>query len=176
MTAQLISAILATQSTTPQVIQRKAVPCISIKSTVKIEEVAAIIPKLMPRLQSWLKEQKVDKSGPVFIRYTLVNMPSRLDVEVGVVTPKQVKSHGEIISSNIPAGKYISYDFYGHYSGLVGANGTVQEFAKSHSLKFKMKKSKLGQEFVGRYEIYETDPETTPDPAKWLTRVVYMID
>lgn len=176
MIAQFLSAILATQTTSPQVVQRKAVPCISIKSTVKIEELGTSIPKAMPRLQALLKEHKIEKSGPVFIRYTFVDMPNRLDVEVGVITPQKVKGKGEIISGTIPAGKYISYDFYGQYSGLIGANGTVQEFAKSHSLKFKMKQTKVGQEFVGRYEIYETDPEAIQDPAKWLTRVVYRIE
>ena len=176
MTTQLLAALIVTQATGPQVVQRKVVPCISVKATVNIEEIGAIISKLMPKLQSCLKEQKVEKSGPVFIRYTLVNMPSRLDIEVGIITPKKLKGQADVISGSIPAGKYISYDFYGHYSGLVGANGTVQNFAKEHALKFKMRRTKAGDEFVGRYEIYETDPDTTPDPAKWLTRLVYRVE
>lgn len=174
--ASFIATFAATQTTSPQVTLRKAIPCISIKSTVRMEEVASVIQKSMPRLQEMLKEQRVVKSGPVFIRYNLVDMPNRLDVEVGVITPKKVKGKGEIFAGTIPAGKYITYDFYGHYSGLVGANGIVQNFAKEHALKFKMKRTKAGDEFVGRYEIYETDPETTPDPAKWLTRVVYRVE
>lgn len=175
MTLLLANLLLCPSFETPKVITRKEVPYVSLRATVKGEDLPGLVQKVVPQLGAWLAEHKITPKGPLFIRYTYVDMPKRLDVEVGLITTAKVKGSGQVISGVIPAGKYVSYTHFGDYSGLVSANGIVQDYARSNKLNFKMRSGKLGEEFVGRFELYETDPATEPDKSKWRTDVQYLL-
>lgn len=175
MTYLFASLILQPSSEVPKVVQRKEVPYVSMRATVEGKDFGNVVPKLMPKLGAWMAEHKIEPKGPLLIRYNYVDMPKRLDVEVGLITHSKVKASGDVISGVIPAGRYGSYTHFGDYSELVAANGKVQDFAHQNHLGFKMRKGDHGEEFVGRFELYETDPDKEPDKSKWETQVLYLV-
>ncbi len=75
----------------------------------------------------------------------------------------------------LPAGRYVTLTHYGNYSGLVAPNAKLQEWGKSKGLRWNVRKSKRGDEWIGRFEFYRRDPDTEPDPAKWETEICYMV-
>lgn len=68
-------------------------------------------------------------------------------------------------SITIPAGKILTIDFYGDYSGLKSAHTAMEEYMRDRSI--------LNNPPV--IEEYKTDPSTETDPNKWLTRISYNI-
>ncbi len=79
-------------------------------------------------------------------------------------------------AGSLPAGRYVSLTHFGNYAGLVAPNAALQAWAKAKHLHFKMTKGAKGEEFVARVELYKTDPDKQPNPAKWETEILYMIE
>jgi effector-binding domain-containing protein len=80
-----------------------------------------------------------------------------------------VKTKAEIpgfLTIELPAGMVLTVDYYGPYEGVGAAHGAIDAYAKANGLK-------AGAPAV---EQYVTDPETEPDPKKWLTKVTYPLE
>lgn len=136
---------------------------------------ATVFPRLMPELNKWLDARHTKKSGPEFIRFILVDMEKGLDIELGVPVSKVMAGSGNVRAGVLPAGRYASLTHFGNYSGLVAPNAHIQEWGKSKGLKWNVRKTKHGEEWVGRIEFYKTDPDKEPDPSKWETEILYMV-
>jgi len=138
--------------------------------------IGGAFPKLMPKLHKWAAEHHAIEAGPPLMRFRYIDMDKRLDIEVGFPVAKPVKGDAEVYAGTIPAGEYVSLTHFGNYSGLVPPNAALQSWASEKHLKFKMTKDKMGDEFASRVEIYKTDPDKQPDPAKWETEILYLIE
>ena len=103
-------------------------------------------------------------------------MAKGLDIEIGFPVAKSAKGDDQVTTGFLAAGRYVSLTHFGNYAGLVPPNATLQGWAKKKHLRFKMTKGAKGEEFVSRVELYKTDPDKQPDPAKWETEILYMIE
>lgn len=65
----------------------------------------------------------------------------------------------------LPAGSYMSVDYYGAYDGMKGAHEAIWAHMQANNME-------MGEPII---EEYITDPQTEPDSSKWLTRVMYPI-
>lgn len=116
-------------------------------------------------------KKKIRMAGPGFIRYDLVNMAKSLEIEVGFPVDKPVRGEGKVIAGMLPAGRYVRLVHLGDFSGLVAANGALQDWAKKKGLKWSMS----GNRWDGRVEFYWVTPFDTPDKAKWKTEILYKV-
>lgn len=62
----------------------------------------------------------------------------------------------------VPEGRGVTYDYFGPYGGLPDAHRTVQAYL-------------AGRPFLLAVEEYLTDPSAEPDPARWHTRITYVL-
>ena len=65
----------------------------------------------------------------------------------------------------LPAGSYMSVDYYGAYDGMKGAHEAIWAHMQANNME-------MSEPII---EEYITDPQTEPDSSKWLTRVMYPI-
>ena len=170
-----LAACLHAETEEPKLVHRDKQPYVAIRTTVTMQGMATVIPKLMPELHRWLEARNVKPNGPVFIRFVVIDMDKGLDIEVGLPVTKLLSGDGRVKSDVLPAGRYASLTHFGNYSGLIPPNAQIQEWGKKQGLTWKMRKTKRGDEWVGRVEFYKTDPDKEPDPSKWETEILYLV-
>ncbi|GAB1422570.1 GyrI-like domain-containing protein [Anaerolineales bacterium] len=144
---------------------------VGIRTKMKISEMGSgIIPQLLDEVWVWLEKQGEQASGASLMRYYVINMEGQLDVELGWFVDKPLKGEGRIQARTLPAGRYASLIYTGAGNG-VKANGALIEWAKQQSMEWDRWDDEAGDAFRARYEVYLTEPDDEPDPAKWETEV-----
>lgn len=161
---------------TPRIVQRPAIPFVAIRTTETMSSMSSVFPRLMPGLRQWAAKHQVSEAGAPFIRFIHVDMAKGLDIEIGFPVAKAANGDDKVTAGFLAAGRYVSLTHFGNYSGLVPPNAALQAWAHNKHLRFKMTKGAKGEEFVSRLELYKTDPDKQPDPAKWETEILYMIE
>lgn len=155
----------------PELIKRKPVPYVAIRSKETMQSLSTVFPRLMPKIRDWcVKHHLKDTAG--FLRYYKVDMKKGLEIEIGVVVDRVAKGEGDIRTGKIPGGRYVNLTHFGDFYNLVPQNGAVQDWAKSHGKTIKMTKS---GEFASRIEYYYSNPDTEPDKTKWKSEIMYMV-
>jgi len=134
---------------------------------------ASTIQNGVGQVTDWMKKQKIDPSGPPFIRYVVVDMANAMVVEVGFPVSHQVKGSGQVRYGVLPGGKYVRVLYVGEYGGLYGANGDLQNWAKAKGIRFDVKPSKQGAVWAGRWEAYPENPNNERDPHKFETEILF---
>lgn len=161
---------------TPRIVHLPSIPFVAIRTTETMSSMSSVFPRLMPELRRWAAKHHLSAAGPPFIRFVYVDMAKGLDIEIGFPLARSAKGDDQVTAGFLPAGRYVSLTHFGNYAGLVPPNATLQAWAKTKHLRFKMTKGAKGEEFACRVELYKTDPAKQPDPAKWETEILYMIE
>ncbi len=102
-------------------------------------------------------------------------MPADIEVEVGIPASKVLPPEGDVITGVLPAGRYVVGDYVGDYSGLMEANAALQTWAETQQVTWDGAVDGDVQTWACRMEEYLTDPDTSPDPVTWVTRLAYKI-
>ena len=164
--------------TDPKIDTRKEQPYASIRTLVSMSELGSgIIPQLHGEVMGWLRQQGLSPSGAPFLKYNLINMAGKMDLEMGWPTEKVLKGNERITTGTLPAGKYASVLYTGPYEGpgLMDANRVLIEWGRDNNIQWDGDTSEKGDTFVARYETYFTDPGEEPDSSKWETEVAIKV-
>jgi effector-binding domain-containing protein len=157
--------------TDPKIVDRPEQHTVGIRAWVALPEFSSVIDKLFPEVFAWLEKQGIAPAGAPFIRYHVINMETQMEVEIGVPVAKAVPGNGRVSADVLPAGRYATLLYTGHYSGLMEANGVLIDWAKEKGIKWDRWDDARGDAFRSRYESYITDPGKEPNPDKWETEV-----
>jgi effector-binding domain-containing protein len=157
--------------TEPTLVNRSEQPYVGIRTQVAVQDFPKAIDEAFPAVFAWLEQQGVKPASAPFIRYHVINMPGRLDVEMGVPVTKALSGSGRIQAGVVPAGRYATLTYTGPYDGLMEANRVLVEWAKANNVTWDRWDDPNGDAFRARLEIYHTDPQAEPDPQKWQTEV-----
>jgi effector-binding domain-containing protein len=157
--------------TEPKLDNRAQQPYVGIRTQVTIPEMPAAIDKAFPELFAWLGGQGIAPVGAPFIRYHVINMADKLDIEMGIPVAAAVSGAGHIVGDVLPAGRYAALVHTGDYSGLMAATRVLIEWAKAQGIAWDRWDAANGDAFRSRYESYLTNPAEVPDPAKWQTEI-----
>jgi effector-binding domain-containing protein len=157
--------------TGPTLEDRKEVHYMGIRTQVTMQELGAgVIPQLHSEVNAWLAKQGVSPSGAPFIRYLVINMAEKLDIELGWPVASSLPGEGRIQPGVLPAGRYASLIYTGIMNGIP-ANKVLLDWGAEQGLVWDTYASDHGDGFSARYESFLTDPADEPDPAKWETEV-----
>jgi effector-binding domain-containing protein len=156
-----------------KVVERKAQPYVAICTAATIKEMPGVVPKFFPELLAFLKKHDVTPDGPVFVRFLVIDMADKLQIEVGVPVKKAMKGAEGIVARTIPAGKYVSSHFIG--IEYMRANAELQEWAKARHLKFDCTEKGHASHWKSRVEFYIDGPQDEPDPKKWRSEILYKL-
>jgi effector-binding domain-containing protein len=159
-------------TTGPEIEERQEVPYMGIRVQVPMAELGTgLIPQLHDEVMGYLKSQGAEPKGPPFIRYWVINMAAKLDIELGWPVAQVLPGYGRVNAGALPAGRYASLLYTGDYSGLMEANGVLIGWARENGITWDSQETAAGDAFGSRFESYITDPGDEPNPAKWETEV-----
>jgi effector-binding domain-containing protein len=161
----------STMITKPKLEDRAEQHYAGIRTQVPMEKLPIVIPQFIAEVSASLGKQGVSPSGAPFIRYHVINMPGRLDIEVGWPVASAVSGDGHVSAGVLPAGRYATLIYTGDYPGLMEANRVLIDWAKENGIKWDRWDDENGDAFRSRYESYLTNPEEEPDRAKHETEV-----
>lgn len=157
--------------TTPKIEERREQHYAGIRTQLTHTELPVIIPQFIGEVIGWLSQQGIAPKGAPFIRYHVINMPGKLDVEDGWPVESPVKGNGRIAAGSFPAGRYASVIYTGRYDGLIEANAALVDWGKEQGIKWDNWEAANGDAFGARYESYLTNPDEEPDQSKHETEV-----
>lgn len=167
----LIALTLVLKTETPELVTRKPVPYVAIRSKETIQSLSTVFPRLMPKIREWCVNNHLkDTAG--FLRYYKVDMEKGLEIEIGAVVDRVIPGEGDIRTGKVPGGKYVNLTHFGNFYNLIPQNAAVQDWAKANGKTIKMTKS---GDFASRIEYYYSNPDTEPDQSKWKSEIMYMV-
>jgi effector-binding domain-containing protein len=104
------------------------------------------------------------------MRFHVINMTSKMDVELGVPVASAVPGDDRVTAAVLPAGRYAALVYTGVENGTMG-NKALLEWGATNGLVWDTYVAENGDGFGARLESYLTDPAEEPNPAKWDTEV-----
>ena len=155
--------------TVPKVVKRGAKPYLAVKREVVIPFGPAI-KKAMPLVGKWLAAKGLERPGPALFKYNTIAMP-RLDMEFGFQLSRKMAGEGEVLAGVLPAGRYATVTYFGHYRNLMDVTATLIGWAKLVGHAWDSHTDKAGEHFASRFELYPNGPADEPDPEKWETQI-----
>ncbi len=153
----------------PKIVERPALPYVAIAENVTIPFQRAI-DRLIGEMAGWLGGKGLKRFGPMLLRYNVIDMP-RLGMEFGFVPPDKVAGDGRVRSGVLPAGRYATVTYFGHYEALMEVTGLLIAWARDKGIVWDATTGADGDHFACRYELYPNGPMDEPDPQKWETQI-----
>lgn len=161
--------------TEPKLEDRDAQHYVGIRSQVTMQE----LPMAMDQLGEvfrWLKSKGGAPIGAPFIRYLVINMEAKLEIDVAVPVASAMTGEGHMIADVLPAGRYVTLLYAGDYSNLVEVVAELLAWSERKGLVWdKWPVHPRGEGWRARIEIYLTNPAEEPDPEKWQTELAFRL-
>lgn len=154
----------------PQIVERPVQGYIGTRAVMPMSAFAREIPAMTDKVSVWLKANGVLPTGQPFLRYHVIDMPERMDVELGIPVERAVSASGDLASNTLPAGRYAISSFKGVENGIP-ANKALIEWIAKQGEQIDHHTSDQGDVFASRYETFLTDATTEPDQHKWQTEI-----
>jgi effector-binding domain-containing protein len=130
------------------------------RGSVPVEQIGAWLSETYREIATYLESVGMAPAGPPFARYTFHD--AGFDVEAGFPVAKPPQPHGRMTPSSLPAGPAAVTTYYGPYDKIEAAYEAINTWLTAH-----------GHKADGpHWEIYFTDPQAEPDPARWRTDLV----
>lgn len=156
--------------TEPKLENRHEQHYVGIRTQATLQEMGSgLIPRLHGEVFAWLKNQGVTPGAP-FLRFYVINMESKLDIEMGWPVASALSGNGRITAGVLPAGWYATLVYTGLEHGIEG-NKALLDWGAAKGLVWDKWEEINGNAFGSRFESFLTDPQDEPDPAKWKVEV-----
>ncbi len=157
--------------TEPKVEDRAEQHYAGIRAQVTMDELGSgIIPQLHSEVMAWLDQQGVPPVGAPILRYHVIDMAGKLDIEIGWPIAAPIPGNGRVGAGVLPAGRYASLIYTGIANGIAG-NDVLLRWAEERGIVWDRWDTPEGDAFRARVETEYTDPADEPDMAKWETEV-----
>jgi AraC family transcriptional regulator len=132
-----------------------------IKRKTAAADIAKTLGECLPAVFGFAQKNGIPLVGPPFTRY--VEMGRGLwSIEAGLPIGAPHKGEGDIVAVELPGGKAAVAIHKGSYESLGDTHAAIERWLDEHKLTA-----------GAPWETYVTDPGTTPNPAEWVTEVVY---
>lgn len=137
-------------------------PYVAVRATVRMAEIGQRMGPLFGELFGWLGRKGIEPAGAPWARYLTVGA-DEVELEIGAPLAAEIAGEDGMIAGVRPACEVAATIYMGPYEQIGPAYQAIAAWL-----------SENGRLNAGAmWEIYETDPEQEPDPAKWRTRIVY---
>jgi effector-binding domain-containing protein len=160
--------------TEPAIVDRAAQPYVAMKRQVTMQTIGEIADRI-PEIFGWLGARGIEPVGAPFLKYNVLDMDRRLEIEAGVPVEKAPDGDDEVFAGVLPAGRYATVNHFGHPDQLLNVTAALLAWAAEQGLEWDMQEAEDGQRWACRLERYETDPSVEPDPNNWETEVAFKL-
>lgn len=161
--------------TLPTIIERAARPYVAIRKTLAMADIKSAVDRSFGELFGWMGDKEIEPKAAPFLKYNIIDMAGKLEIEFGAPTSALVSGEGRFIAGTLPAGRYGMVLYHGPYSNLLDVNAVLIGWAKEKGIRWDVEETAAGDRFACRIETYITDPRTEPDQNKWQTEVAIRI-
>ncbi|MEV4052868.1 GyrI-like domain-containing protein [Amycolatopsis sp. NPDC049688] len=158
----------------PVIVERPAQRYVAERATLGIPEFPRIADRLPP-LVGTLAAEGVALAGAPFFRYRVLHPGQRFTVEAGVPIDGEHTPAGPAFLGELPAGRYVLDTHAGAPDGLAAATEAVLAWGAAEGLTWDRTETPDGEEWGGRLEVLRTDPREVPDPAQWVTDLLFRL-
>ncbi|BDC50223.1 hypothetical protein F183_A25390 [Bryobacterales bacterium F-183] len=133
---------------------------LAIPATTSMEQLGQVVTTHIQELQAWFAAHNIQPQGPPFVRYRAIDMPARLDIEVGIPVAVNASAppHNRIKQDTLPQGLYGVLLHTGPLDKLVEANATLQKWAETEGMDWQLD----GTTWAARTETMLTPPDVNP--------------
>jgi effector-binding domain-containing protein len=157
--------------TEPKVEDRTEQHYAGIRAQVTMRELGSgIIPQLHGEVMAWLEQNGVPPVGAPILRYHVIDMAGKLDIEIGWPVGAPITGNGRVTAGVLPAGRYASLIYTGVANGIAG-NAALLRWGEERGITWDRWETPEGDAFGARIETEQTDPADEPDMTKWETEV-----
>ncbi len=160
--------------TAPNIDQRPEQHYLSIRTWAAPSELGQVIPQLNGEVATYMSAQGIAPAGPSFIRYNVINMEDKMDIELGTPVASSAEGNGRVEPGSFPAGRYAALVYTGIQNGIP-ANAALIEWAANNGINWDRWDDPNGDAFAARYERFLTGPDEDPDPGNWDTEVAIKV-
>lgn len=154
----------------PSLQERPQVPYVGIRTAMHMRDFGREIPAMTAKVIEWLNAHAARPSGRPFLRYHVIEMPERMDVELGIPVNDAPDPAGKLTRGVLPAGRYGILTYSGVDNG-VAANKTLIDWLAARKEEVVSHPSEKGEVFKARFETFLTDASVEPDQGKWEIEV-----
>jgi len=95
-----------TMQNEPQIEIRPERPYVGIAAAVSMQEEAEAIARHLRALRQWPDSHQLHAAGAPFVRYRRIEMPHRLEIEVGLPLASATTGDADVIADSLPAGQF----------------------------------------------------------------------
>lgn len=128
------------------------------------------IPAMTTQVAAQLAAKGLQATGKPFLRYHVIDMPQRMDVELGIPVDDVPHVDRGVDISILPAGLYAVLAYTGAKNG-VAANKKLLDWIAAQGEAAARHDSELGEVFDARHETFLVDGSVEPEPEKWQFEV-----
>ena len=147
----------------PRIEQRGEQGYVGVRAVMPMRDFAREIPAMIAKVSKWIAANNVQASGKPFLRYRVVDMPERMDVELGIPVAHVPAVSGEVTAGALPVGRYAVLAYTGVKNG-VAANQSLIDWIDAQGEAMASEETPKGQAFAARYETYpNADAEADAD-------------
>ena len=158
----------------PRIVTRPEQSYVGIRAAVTLDTIGLVADRIGD-LIGWLAARGAAPAGAPFLRYWVIDMERRLDVEAGVPTASPIAGEDDVVTGSLPAGHYAVLSHHGHPDELIGATGALLAWAEEQGLTWDVHDDPEGTAWGCRIEVFMTNPMEQPDPSQWDTELVFKL-
>lgn len=159
----------------PKYEEREQQPYVAIREEATLDALPTTLPSLFHEMSAWLDERGIERSGVPFIRYVVIDMPARIEVDVGTPVRGEVPADERVSHGAFPAGRYVTAIHTGPYDQLEEATAKLLAWADDNGVVWDVRSGENGDEWAARTEFYLTNPLEEPDPQKRETELAFKV-
>jgi effector-binding domain-containing protein len=133
----------------------------SVRETVARDDVTPGLGRAFQAVREALAKQGVEADGSPFARWH--EFGDQVDMEAGLMVKAAITPDGDVKPGQLPGGPAVIAVHAGPYEGLRATYDAMEAWIA------RGERTASG----GPWEIYLTDPSVEPNPAKWLTEIIF---
>lgn len=147
----------------PAIVTRPDLYYVGLRKVMPMSDFSREIPAMTKQVFERLAADGLQLAGKAFLRYHVIDMPHRMDVELGV--PVSGRAEGLL-----PAGRYAVLTYTGVKNGIA-ANKRLIDWIAQQGEHAASRASTEGEVFEARFETFLTDDRDGLDQDRWDTEV-----
>jgi effector-binding domain-containing protein len=133
----------------------------TVRQEINRDDVTEALGRMYQAVGAAIAKQGIMANGAPFARYH--DFGDRVDLEAGLPVPSPIQAEGNVKPSQLPAGPAAIAVHAGPYETLASTYDAIGSWIERTGR----------QASGGPWEIYLTDPSTEPEPARWLTEIIW---
>lgn len=136
---------------TPAFETRAAQPYVGKRVILPLHDFSKTIPALLRDVAMWMADNGVEASGKPFVRYHVIDMPRRMDIEVAFPVADLPNVKGVISRGILPPGRYATLTYIG-VENAIAANAKLIAWVAENGARIDCERAEKGEAFAGRIE------------------------